>query len=129
MDDLLRRLVRMRRADLPQEDDTNDNVQPYDASPTAAEKVLELVSRVTTPSNLDGTNETLGNNSMGVDSSTISSVEDEPYTWPIKSFAVVKAVVLVIILGILLLTSCKVVGNCLLSSTQKRKEREAEQDD
>ncbi len=128
MDDLLRRLVRLRRADLPVEEDSSDNVQPYDASPTVA-RVMDLVSRVTTPSNLDGSNDTLGNNSVGVASSTISSVEDEPYQWPIKSFAVVKAVVLVIILGILLLTSCKVVTNCIISSTQSRKEREAEQDE
>ena len=123
MDDLLKRLARMRRADVPHVD---DNVQPYGVSPTAAEKVLELVSRITTPSNLDGANDTLGNST---DISTMSNVEEEPYTWPIKSFAVVKAVVLVIILGILLLTSCKVVGNCIVTSTSRRKEAQLEDED
>ena len=54
MNDLLKRIARMRRADVPHVVDT------YGVSPTAVEKVLALVSRITTPSNLDGANDTLG---------------------------------------------------------------------
>ncbi|XP_038044320.1 uncharacterized protein LOC119719083 [Patiria miniata] len=121
MDDFLRRLTRVHRRDLPVEP-----AEPATArSPSSPSRLLDyLISSTTTTTTSP---DYLGNFTLPNDTTTgfpESTLEQDGHVrsneaFPLSSFAVIKAVVLAIVLGILLLTSCRVVGKIVCKNSSK----------
>lgn len=116
MDGFLRRLTRLHRRDLPVDPEPTVRSSP---SSGLLDYILSSTTTPDYPENFTLTNETASTMSFPMTTGDEDGHVRSNDAFPLSSFAVIKAVVLAVVLGILLLTSCRVVGKIICKNSSK----------